>query len=88
MKKYEEQKPADGSPSGRQSSLVGMTHQFPQSVSFSVYPPDTSAGFGPASPAPDTAPYKKISVFLAESLCCWFDGFKIGCDPPAPDEIL
>jgi hypothetical protein len=68
MKKYEEQNPAYCNPSGWQSSLISVVHQLPQSVSFSVYSIDTSAGLGPASLAPDTAPYEKISVFLAEFL--------------------
>ena len=46
MKKYEENKPADGSPSGSQSSLVGVIHKFPQSAGFSMYSHDTSAGMG------------------------------------------
>jgi hypothetical protein len=46
VKKYEENKPADGSPSGRQSSLVGVIHQFPQSVGFSVFSRDKSAAMG------------------------------------------
>jgi hypothetical protein len=44
VKKYEKQKPADGSPSVRQSSVIAGAHNFPQAASIDAVSPGAWVG--------------------------------------------